>query len=139
MESVLFNCTPPRKIIPLLIEWWLILRKDNNNFRYAEITAIESVNVEDPNDFFWRHSKVFVDNKEPAQNMIISANSKTGIIMYYPEDANGDPFIDSITQRAIRKTMYCHNILIYHCTGILEKVFLSVTERYNAKTKRNEN
>ena len=120
-ESVLLNCTPPRKIIPLLIEWWLILRKDNNNFRYAEITAIESVNIEDTTNPFAIYSTVFIDDLEALPSMIISANTKAGTIVYYPEDTNGDPFIDSITQRVTKKTMYRHNILIYHCTGILEK------------------
>jgi hypothetical protein len=122
-ESLLLTCAIPLKQIPLLIEWWLTIRTDNTNFRFAEITAIESIDIEDSANPFAMHSLVLLDDMEAIPPMIISANKKTGTIVHYPEDANGDPVFDPLTQKAVRKTIYRHDISIYHCIGFLEKGF----------------
>jgi hypothetical protein len=110
--ELVWACTPPWKIIPILIEWWLELRKCYKYYAYAEIFQIESVNVEDDEDS-WHNSKVFTGDKTPS--MITSANTKTETITYYEEDAEGNPIINPITRAPISVTMHNPGILIYRC------------------------
>lgn len=113
--SLLINDNPQRTIIPALVEWWLTECKTDKDYRAAEIFQIESVEVEDPDDAFWSMSRVFIDNKEPAQSMIISASSKAGTIWYYPEDANGNPCVNPVTRDVVPAESNSQNILIYRC------------------------
>jgi hypothetical protein len=113
--SLCFSPLPPPAILPSLIEWWLILCKTDKDYRAAEIFQIESVEVEDPDDAFWSMSRVFIDNKEPTQSMIISASTKAGTIWYYPEDANGNPCVNPVTRDVVSAELNSQNILIYRC------------------------
>jgi hypothetical protein len=113
--SLCINPLPPAAIIPLLVEWWLTECKTDKDYRAAEIFQIESVKVEDQDDVFWGMSRVFIDNKEPAQRMIISASTKAGTIWYYPEDANGNPCVNSVTRDVVPAELNSPNILIYRC------------------------
>ncbi|MBE9541655.1 MAG: hypothetical protein IMF01_04990, partial [Proteobacteria bacterium] len=105
----------PPSIMPALVEWWLITCKTDKDYRAAEIFQIESVKVEDPDDDFWSMSRVFIDNKEPAQSMIISASTKAGTIWYYAEDVNGDPCVNPVTMDVAQAELNSPNILIYRC------------------------
>ena len=136
--TLLINGTPPQEIIPELIEKWLILRKDNRYYRYAEVFQIESAVVEDSDVVFWTYEtifkdkknvlqrrlaspetiQIFVDNKEATQSMIISASTKTGIIKYILEDAKGDPLQAPVTGKLIEETLHSDNIRIYCCLPV---------------------
>lgn len=111
-SHLLMTCTPPRAITPILIEWWLELRKCYKDFADAEIFQIESANIEDAEDS-WHHSKVFTGDKTPS--IITYANTKTETITYYEEDAEGNLIIDPITRDLIPITMHNPDILIYRC------------------------
>jgi hypothetical protein len=113
--SLLIDTTPPEMIVPSLIEWWLIECKTDKAYRAAEMFQIESVAVEDPDDAFWCMSRVFIDNKEPTQSMIISASTKAGTIWYYPEDADGNPCVNPVTRDVAPAELNSQNILIYRC------------------------
>ena len=136
---VLKCISPPREIIPALVEWWLKLSKGDSHFRQAGISQIESAHIENSSVMFspyvsaladrekapqkqltspWTIA-IFIDNKEPAQTMILSTSTKTGTIVYLAEDAKGNPIIDPETGDFQEETMHSGNILIYCCLPIL--------------------
>lgn len=102
---------PPEHIIPELIEWWLLNYNKDKDYQSSEISQIESVRVDDENNLFWQHTKVFTGIKTPE--LIISANTKVGTLVYCPTDENENLIIDPITNMFMTKTIYCPDILIY--------------------------
>ena len=116
--SLLINGNPPQEIIPSLIEWWLTRRKNDWNYEYAEIFQRESADVEDQDDILWQNAKVFIGNEAAPQNYISLASSKTGIINYVAEDAEGNPMHDPLTEGPLKKTLHSDNIRIYCCLPV---------------------
>jgi hypothetical protein len=100
---LIINCKVHKEILPDLIEWWLqICKQQNFNDCNAEIFQIESVTADDPDDPFWRQSKVFILGTN-TPSIILSATTKE---------------ITYCTEKFIKKTIYPKGIYIYRCLSL---------------------
>lgn len=115
--ALIWKCDlPPRELIPDLIEWWLCLCAQSKANQYAGMLQIEAVTVTNE-DLFRYNTRVFVLG-EKTPSMITSADTKTNILAFFKEDAEGNPIINPITNDCIQEIMHSPNILIYRCLPI---------------------
>lgn len=112
--ALILDGKPPRELLPLLVEWWLLLCSNRLIIEDAKIFQIEAVDINDKVNPFIYDTKAFILG-EKTPSMIISANRKTKTLVCYAEDTEGDPIIDLTTNEPQQKTLHSESIFIYRC------------------------